>query len=93
MNAGMLWLQVDMKKPLKERIAEAVEYYRRKYGEADVVFANPKILEGHEVIVQGIEVKPMRCMPIAQLWIGVEDAARGVERRSAELLKQMEMSL
>lgn len=88
MNTGMLWLQVDMTKPLRERIADAVEFYRRKYGEADVVFANPKILEGHEVIVQGIEVKPMRSMPIAQLWIGVEDAAKGVERRSVELLEE-----
>lgn len=91
MNTGMLWLQVDMRKPIKERIAEAVDYYRAKYGQPDIVFANPKILAGHEVIVEGVEVKPMR-IPLGLLWIGVEDAARGIHQKSVELLEQMEMS-
>ncbi len=88
----MLW-QSDIKKPLRERVEEAVKYYQRKYGsDPEAAYVNPKLLEGHELIVEGIAVKPMR-LPISLLWLEVADAAKGIERKSAELLKQMEMSL
>lgn len=92
MNIGMLW-QSDIKKPLRERVEEAVKYYQRKYGsDPEAAYVNPKLLEGHELIVEGIAVKPMR-LPISLLWLEVADAAKGIERKSAELLEQMEMSL
>lgn len=88
MNTGVLW-QSDMKKPLRERVEEAVKYYQRKYGsDPEAAYVNPKLLEGHELIVEGIAVKPMRL-----LWLEVADAAKGIERRSVELLEQMEMRL
>lgn len=88
----MLW-QSDIKKPLRERVEEAVKYYQRKYGsDPEAAYVNPKLLEGHELIVEGIAVKPMR-LPISLLWLEVADAAKGIERKRAELLKQMEMSL
>lgn len=88
MNTGVLW-QSDMKKPLRERVEEAVKYYQRKYGsDPEAAYVNPKLLEGHELIVEGIAVKPIRL-----LWLEVADAAKGIERRSVELLEQMEMRL
>lgn len=96
MNTGMLW-QSDTRKPLRERVEEAVKYYRQKYGgDPEAAYVNPKLLEGHELIVDGIAVKPMRLpisLPISLLWLEVADAAKGIERKSAELLEQMEMSL
>ncbi len=92
MNTGMLW-QCDSKKPLRERVEEAVKYYQRKYGsDPEAAYVNPKLLEGHEMIVDGIAVKPMR-LPISLLWLEVADAAKGIERRSAELLQQGEQAL
>lgn len=92
MNTGMLW-QSDLKKPLRERVEEAVKYYQKKYGSnPEAAYVNPKLLEGHELIVDGIAVKPMR-LPLSLLWLELADAAKGVERKSLELLDQMEMSL
>lgn len=91
-DTGMLW-QSDLKKPLRERVEEAVKYYQKKYGSnPEAAYVNPKLLEGHELIVDGIAVKPMR-LPLSLLWLELADAAKGVERKSLELLDQMEMSL
>lgn len=87
MNIGMLW---QSPKPLKERVAEAVKYFQNKYGKLpDAAYVNPKLLDGHEVIVDGISVKPMR-IPLTLLWIGVEDATVGLEQESLQLLEQAE---
>lgn len=92
MNTGILW-QCDMKKPLRERVEEAVKYYQRKYkSDPEAAYINPKLLEGHELIIEGIAVKPMR-LPISLLWLEVADAAKAIERKSVELLEQMEMML
>ena len=91
-DTGMLW-QSDLKKPLRERVEEAVKYYQKKYGSnPEAAYVNPKLLEGHELIVDGIAVKPMR-LPLSLLWLELADAAKGIERKSLELLDQMEMSL
>jgi len=92
MNTGMMW-QCDMKKPVRERVEEAIKYYQKKYGsDPEAAYVNPKLLEGHELIVSGIPVQP-RHLPIGVLWLEVADTARAVERKSVELLEQAEMSL
>jgi hypothetical protein len=91
-DTGMLW-QSDNKRPLRERVEEAIKYYQKKFGSnPEAAYVNPKLLEGHEMIVDGIAVKPMR-LPLSLLWLELADAAKGVERKSLELLEQMEMSL
>ena len=87
MNVGMLWYSP---KPVETRVAEAVAYYRKKYGrEPDTAFVSPKLLDGRDALVNGISVRPMR-MAVSLSWIGVEDAAEGVERESQQLLEMAE---
>lgn len=89
MNTGMLW-QSDVERPLRERVEEAVKYYQQKYGRnPEAAYVNPRLLDGHEMIVDGISVKPMR-LPISLLWLGVEDAAKGIHHKSVELLEEAE---
>lgn len=92
MNTGMMW-QCDMRKPVRERIEEAIKYYQKKYGsDPEAAYVNPKLLEGHEMIVSGITVQP-RHLPIGVLWLEVADAAKAVEKKSVELLEQAELTL
>lgn len=87
MNIGMMWRS---DKPLRQSVSEAVAYYQKKYGRLpDAAYVNPKLLDEHEMIVDGISVKPMR-IPLTLLWIGVEDAAAGIERESLQLIEQAE---
>lgn len=87
MNTGMLW-QSDIKKPLRERVEEAVKYYQKKYGSnPEAAYVNPKLLEGHELLVDGIAVKPMR-LPISLLWLELAEAAKGIHSRSVDLLEE-----
>lgn len=88
MLQGMMW-QSNVKRPLIERVSEALAYYRRKYGVPDAVYVNPKLLDGNEMIVDGVSVKPMR-IPLGQLWICAAEAAAGVERESERLLAEAE---
>jgi hypothetical protein len=87
MNSGMLWQD---KSQLTERVRHAVEYYQKKYGrKPDTAFVNPRLLTDHQAEVDGVEVRPMR-LPISLLWIGVEEAAAGIERASSDLLEKIE---
>jgi len=90
MNAGLMWQDMS---PVTERVRHAVAYYQKKFGrKPDTAFVSPKLLTDHQVEVDGVEVHPMR-LPISQLWIGVEDAAAGLEHASLELLEQSEQVL
>jgi hypothetical protein len=93
MNIGMLW-QLQGKTPIEKQLAEAVSYYQKKYGRnPDSAFINPKMLEGREVLVDGISVRPLRSVGISLLWIGVEEATEGLERASQDLLEMAEAAL
>jgi hypothetical protein len=87
MMTGMYW---QSNKPLEKSLPEAIAYYRKKYGqEPTTARVNPSVLS-HEVVMQGVTIKPMREVPLLILWLGVEDAARGVEQASADLLRRAE---
>jgi hypothetical protein len=93
MNIGMLW-QLQGKTPIEKQLIEAISYYRNKYGCApNTAFVNPKMLEGREVLVGGILVRPLRTVGLSLLWIGVEDATEGLERASQNLLDMAEAAL
>ncbi len=87
MNAGMLWQE---NAPVVERVQHAAAYFQKKYGrKPDTAFVNPKLLTDHQLVVEGVEVLSLR-IPVTLLWIGVEDAAEGIERKSEELVEQVE---
>lgn len=87
MNTGLL-LHVDTDKPRRERVEKSIRFYRQKFGSnPEAAYVNPKLLEGHEMLVDGIAVKPMR-LPLSLLWLELADAAKGIERKSVELLQE-----
>ena len=54
---GMLWLSLDTKKSLIDRINEALEYFRTKYGEVPgIVYVNPKTLGNNNIKITGIRI-------------------------------------
>jgi len=84
MNQGIYW---QSNKPLAERVAEAVVFFERKYRRRPTAArVNPALL-GQATIIDGVEVEPMRQIALNILWIGVEEAARGLEHASRDLLK------
>lgn len=84
MKQGIYW---ESNKPLAERVADAVIYFEKKYGRKPTAArVNPALL-GQATIIEGVEVEPMRQIALNILWIGVQEAARGIEQASQDLLK------
>jgi len=76
MESGMLWYD-NSKKPLREVVVHAVEYYANKYGQKPThCMVNPCMLKGSSGRVAGVLVcKEDRIMP-NHFWIGVDDSTR-----------------
>ena len=76
MDIGMLWYDDDNKRPLGEKVARAVDYYRTKYGTVPTVcFVNPATLKNGEApeAAGGVLLRPARNVLIDHFWIGVGD--------------------
>ena len=74
MNVGMLWFDNDPKKALDEKITQAAEFFKKKYGQApDTCMVSPGMLTGAEHQVVGVTVRQWRTVTPGHLWIGVED--------------------
>jgi hypothetical protein len=90
MNTGMLWFDNDPKKGLAKKIAEAVQYYRTKYGQTpNLCMVNPSAL-GEEVEFDGVVVKSYRPILTGHLWIGIAEASKRIEQASADLVSVAE---
>lgn len=74
MEIGMLWFDNDPKKSLTQKIIEAADYYRHKYGRVpNSARVNVKALDVAEFHVGIVTVKPLRCILPGHLWIGMEE--------------------
>jgi hypothetical protein len=87
MNVGMLWFDNDPRTALTAKVAQAADYYRRKYGlVADLCLVHPSMLvettsnlvEGSNGKVAGtvagrVSVRPNRAIQPGHLWIGTEE--------------------
>ena len=90
MNKGMLWFDNSPKKGLAQKIAEAVQYYRTKYGHTpNLCMVNPS-MQGETVELDGVMVKSYRPVLPGYLWIGIAEASKHVEQASERLLAQAE---
>lgn len=70
MNVGMLWLDVDAKRPLAEKVQRAVDYYQDKYGRLpDICHVNPQML-GESFQVGDIKVEPLPSVLLHHFWLG-----------------------
>lgn len=73
MNVGMMWFDRDHRRPLRERITRAVDYYRSKYGlDPNLLFLHPKTV-GEESIgrLGQVEVRTSQTVLPDHFWIGV----------------------
>ena len=79
MFTGMMWFDNDQKTALDEKVRQAVEYYRSKYGrQPDTCFVNPQQLLGVEALqVGGLSVCSNRVVLPGHFWIGVAEQRVG----------------
>ena len=79
MDIGMLWYDDDRRRPLDDKIARAVEYYKAKYGATPTVcFVNPGTLNGGPDVAAGVQVRSARSVLPNHVWVGVGDPAARV---------------
>jgi hypothetical protein len=73
MFTGMLWFD-NSKITLAEKIAKAVEYYKKKYNRTpDLCLVHPSMLEERQTEVNKITVRSYRVVLPGHIWIGMED--------------------
>lgn len=75
MQIGMMWLDIDPKTSLTQKVITAADYYRHKYGCVPTgCRVNPKaLITETEIHVGIVTVKPMREIMPGHLWIGMEE--------------------
>ncbi|NPV55490.1 MAG: hypothetical protein HPY76_02295 [Anaerolineae bacterium] len=84
MNIGMLWFDNDPKTDLSTKVAQAVAYYRKKYGHTpDICFVHPSMLQEGETKTMGLELKPNRVVRPHHLWLGLRNPTDYSTQQSA----------
>ncbi len=75
MDIGMLWYDDDRQRQLAEKVARAVEHYRKKYGTPPTVcFVHPSLLPNGPEIAAGVALRPAKTVLINHFWIGIAEA-------------------
>lgn len=70
-STGMLWFDNDTRVPVQQRIAKALDYYRRKYNKIpDLVLINAADMP--QEISLPVKVRPSRSIRPGHFWIGYE---------------------
>ena len=74
---GMLWYDADPRRTLAEKIAAAMAYHQKKYGQlAPICLVNTKDAEGNDLAAVGKElnlvVRAVRIVSPSHLWLGEE---------------------
>ena len=73
MNDGMLWMSDRGNRPVEKKIAEALSYYRQKFGvEPTLCLAHPSEIPTDMQQVEGVTVRTDRIVLPMHFWIGVE---------------------
>ena len=71
MNYGMLWFDNDPKSGIREKVKQAADYYRRKYGDApDLCLVNPAMLGKDKPEVEEIELETASDIQPNHFWVG-----------------------
>ena len=61
MDIGMLWYDDDRRRPLDDKVARAVAYYKAKYGATPTVcFVNPATLQNGSETAGGVHLRTAR---------------------------------
>jgi hypothetical protein len=75
MDIGMLWYDDDAKRPLGEKVARAVDYYKTKYGSLPTVcFVNPATLKDAPDTAAGVQIRSARNVMVDHFWLGIGES-------------------
>jgi hypothetical protein len=75
MDIGMLWYDDDAKRPLGEKVARAVDYYKTKYGSVPTVcFVNPATLKDAPDTAAGVQIRSARNVMVDHFWLGIGES-------------------
>jgi hypothetical protein len=77
MHEGLLWFDADPKRALNEKIAQAADRYRHKFGrKPNLCYVNPMMLPGSEPAeCNGVRLVPAPNVLKHHFWIGIEETA------------------
>lgn len=83
MNFGMLWFDNDPKMDLTEKIEEASDYYRKKYGQTpNQCMVNPTMLPEGKVQSSTLKITASPVILPNYLWIGFDTAIKPAGKSS-----------
>ena len=75
MDIGMLWYDDDSKRPISEKVARAVDYYKAKYGSVPTVcFVNPATLKDGADSAAGVQIRSARNVMVDHFWLGIGES-------------------
>jgi hypothetical protein len=81
MRIGLLWFENDTKKALNQRVQEAIERYREKFGKSpNTCYVHPQDLNGHGLSLEGMRIVAASNILRNHLWVGWDDE---LENRAA----------
>lgn len=76
MNSGLLWFDNDPKSDLQNKVNQAAEYYRKKYGKnPNLCFVHPSMLVQENLKTNQVALRAAPSMLPHHFWIGIEDLA------------------
>ena len=70
---GLLWFDNDQRKPLADKIRQAVDFYSAKYGgHPNVCLVNPKTIGEQTPRVDGVRVDTSKSIQVNHYFVGIE---------------------
>lgn len=90
-DTGLLWFDDNPGRDLTDKISQAAQRYRQKYGaEPDVCYVHPSALSdndnGKVKKVGDVRIAPWPTVLVHYLWIGVEEKRDSVKAVQGRLL-------
>ncbi len=74
MEQGMLWFDNNPKTSLVDKVKQAAEHYRHKYGRTpNLCLVNPSMVSDHQADAGKIVIRPNRSILRGHLWIGLAE--------------------
>ncbi len=77
MRIGLLWYDNDPKKALEQRVREAMDRYREKFGRApNTCYIHPADLNGRALALEGVRVLAASNILRNHVWVGYDEESQ-----------------
>lgn len=74
MKTGMLWFDNDPKTALDQKVQQAADYFRKKYGQTpNLCLVHPSMLAENEHVSGPVTISAWKTVAPGHLWIGVKE--------------------